>query len=328
METNNPSKKHLIKEEKDEILGRALSKTIKSDAIADQCPPLEDLSAFIDDTLDEQGRDAILGHLAHCDKCYEVVSIAREMAGEEKKQKLMTKSWYYAPIAIAAAAVLAIVFKFVIQTPTPYSPPSSAQMIATLTKSTDAKSLSNSIRDERVVSHTVSYGFGARIALEKISFKIGVCLTDLDISLMAEDKTKSFQVIKGMIATLQPLEGAREVISVYDGISKKLEEGSSPAEFLGKADKIEQFFRDKGVLLYLKFGEWTEGGRIGALTKNREFFDVRPANYFIDNLRGKDLPQGLFTSLNEIKGIISKGDMTERDFKAVETAFNNILDVM
>jgi len=118
MENNNSSRKTTKKEERDEILGRALSKTIKSDAIADQCPPLEDLSAFIDGTLDEQRRDTIMGHLSHCDKCYEVVSMAREMVEEEKKQKLIAKSWYYAPIAIAAAAVLAIVFKFVIQTPT------------------------------------------------------------------------------------------------------------------------------------------------------------------------------------------------------------------
>jgi hypothetical protein len=327
MEGYNSSKKR-IKEERDEIVGRALSRVIKEGVKAEECPPPEDLSAFIDGKLDEQQRNRVTGHLSHCDRCYEVFSVAHEMIREEKEEvakgMIKKRSWIYAPIAMAAAVVLAIVFKFVIQTPTPYSPVSSTQIVAALAKNTDAKSLSNSIRDERVVS----YGFGAGIPLEKISFRIGVCLTDLNISLLAEDKTKSLQIIKGMIATLQPVEGAGEVISLYDGISKKIEEGISPREFLGKSDKIEQFFRDKEVLLYLKFGEWTEGGRIGALSRNREFFDVRATIYFIDNLRGKDLPQGLFTSLNEIKGVISKNVLTEKDFKQIENAFVNISETM
>lgn len=318
---NNFSRKQAKKEEKDEIIGRRLARAIKGSARADECPSDEVLSAFVDGTLNEQERDAVVGHLTHCDKCYEVVSLAREMVKEERRAK---RSWFYAPASAVAAALLIILFKFVIQMPGVYISPSSNQIVNRLAKNTDMKSLSNSIKDERVVS----FGFGAGIPLEKISFRIGVCLTDLDISLMAEDKPKSLQVIKGMISTLQPVEGAAEVISFYNGISAKIEEDVSPKEFFGKSEKTEQFFKDKGVLLYLKFGAWTEGGRIGALTKNRDFFDIRAADYFIENLRGKDLPQGLFTSLNEIKGLISKDVITEKDFRQVESAFTNILETM
>jgi hypothetical protein len=318
---NNFSRKQAKKEEKDEIIGRALAGAIKENAQADECPSDEVLSAFVDGTLDEQERDAVVSHLSHCDKCYEVVSLAREMVKEERPAK---RSWFYAAAAAVAAAVLVIVFKFALQIPGPYSPPSSAQMVAALAKNTDAKTLSNAIKDEPLVS----FGFDSGIPLEKISFRAGVCLTDLDISLMAEDKPKSLQAIKGMISTLQPVEGSAEVTSFYNGVSQKIEEGVSPKEFLGKNGKIEKFFKDKEVLLYLKFGEWTEAGRIGALTKNREFFDIRSADYFIENLRGKDLPQGLFTSLNEIKGLISKDVLTEKDFRQVEGSFTNILETM
>jgi hypothetical protein len=318
---NNISRKQAKKEEKDEIIGRALARAINENAQTDECPSDEVLSAFVDGTLNEQERDAVVGHLTHCDKCYEVVSLAREMVEEVRVPK---RRWFYATVAAVAAAILVIVFKFVIQIPGPYSPPSSTQMVAALAKNTDAKSLSNSIRDERLVS----YGFGTGIKLEKISFRVGVCLTDLDISLMAEDKPKSLRVIKGMISTLQPVEGSAELISFYNGVSAKIEEGVSPKEFLGKAQKIERFFKEKEVLLYLKFGEWTEAGRIGAITKNREFFDIRAADYFIENLRGKDLPQGLFTSLDEIKGVISKEVITEKGFRELAGAFANIVEMM
>jgi hypothetical protein len=320
----NFSRKKAKKEERDEIIGRALAGAIKENAQVDECPSDEMLSAFVDGTLNEQERDAVVGHLTHCDKCYEVVSMAREMVQEEKEVRVRKKRWFYAPAAAVAAAVLLIVLKFGLQIPGPYSPPSSAQMVAALAKNTDAKSLSNSVKDEALFS----YGFGSGMPLEKISFRVGVCLTDLDISLMAEDKPKSLKVIKGMISTLQPVEGSAGVISFYKDISAKIEESVSPKEFFGKSEKIEQFFKDKGVLLYLKFGEWTEAGRIGAPTKNREFFDIRAADYFIENLRGKDLPQGLFTSLNEIKGVISKDVITEKDFRQIELAFTNILDTM
>jgi hypothetical protein len=321
---NDYSKKQTKKEQKDEILGRALARAIKENAQADECPSDEVLSAFVDGTLNEQERDAVVGHLTHCDKCCEVVSLAREMVEEEKEQKVVKRRWFYVPAAAVAAAVLVILFKFVIQIPGPYSPPSSGQMVAALAKNTDPKSLSNSIRDERLVS----FGFGSGLPLEKISFRTGVCLTDLDISLLAEDKAKSLQVIRGMISILQPAEGSAVVIPFYKDILEKIEEGIPPKQFFGKSEKIEQFFKDKEVLLYLKFGEWTEAGRIGALTKNREFFDVRAADYFIKNLQGKDLPQGLFTSLEEIKGVLARNAFADRDFKLLEKILTDIVEIM
>jgi len=318
---NDFSRKQAKKEEKDEIIGQALARAIKESAQADECPSDEVLSAFVDGTLKEQERETVVGHLAHCDKCYEIVSLAREMVKEERPAK---GRWLYAPVAAVAAALLVIVLKFFIQVPGPYSPPSSAQMVATLAKNTDPKSLSDSIKDERLVS----FGFGSGLPLEKISFRAGVCLTDLDISLMAEDKPKPLQVMKGMISTLQPVEGASGIISFYSGISQKIEEGVSPKEFFGKSEKIEQFFRSKEVLWCLKFGEWAEGGRIGALTRNREFFDIRAADYFIENLRGKDLPQGLFTSLDEIQGVLVRNEFTDNDFKHLERAFTDIVEIM
>jgi len=324
MVTDNSSGKNMKKEEKDMVIGRAIARAIKGSAQADECPSDEDLSAFVDGTLDEQTRHTIMGHLSRCDKCYEVVAMAREMGEEDKGERVKKKGWIYAPIAIAAAAVLVILFKFVIQIQGPYSPPSSSRIVATLAKNTDAKSLSNSVKDEALFS----YGFGSGMPLEKISFRTGVCLTDLDISLMAKDKPKSLHVLKGMISALQPVEGSAEVISLYNEISEKIEEGVSSREFFGKSEKIEKFFKDKEVLLFLRFGEWAEGGRIGALTKNREFFDVKAADYFIENLRGKDLPQGLFTSLNEIKGVLSKEVTTDKAFRQIEDAFTNILETM
>jgi hypothetical protein len=95
----NFSRKQAKKEEKDEILGRALARAIKENAQGDQCPSDEVLSAFVDGTLNEQEREAVVGHLTHCNNCYEVVSLAREMVEEGKKEKVAKRRWFYAPAA-------------------------------------------------------------------------------------------------------------------------------------------------------------------------------------------------------------------------------------
>ena len=38
----------------------------------DGCPPLEDLAAFLDGNLPEDGRARVTAHLADCERCYEV----------------------------------------------------------------------------------------------------------------------------------------------------------------------------------------------------------------------------------------------------------------
>ncbi|MFH1328029.1 MAG: zf-HC2 domain-containing protein, partial [Candidatus Bathyarchaeota archaeon] len=278
MEANNSSPKPPKKEDRDEIIGRALSRAIKESSKVGDCPSLEDISAFIDGKLDEKRRDELLGHLSYCDKCYEIFSTTHEAVKEEEIsdlgyaamayvhefdaeevyapiKKAVTSSfrkWILspAPIAFAAAAVLIILFKFVIQPFIGYVPPSSDQIFNMLAKNTDAKTLAASIKEDRITS----YAFTGVMPLEKASFRIGACLTDLEVSLRAEDKTMSLNLIKRIISILTPMEGSEDIVSFYGNMSGKVAEGISPKEFSGKSQEVESFFKDKNVFLYLRFG--------------------------------------------------------------------------
>ena len=326
MGTNKFSGKQDKKEERDAAIGRTLSRAIKESAGSESCPSSEDISAFLDGRLDGKQRDTLMGHLSHCDRCYEVFSMAQEMANEKKEEVVREKkkSWIYAPIAIAAAVVLIIVIKFVMEPPGDYVPLSSNQIVSKLSKNTDTKTLAKTIKE----GLSPFYGFTGAIPLEKASFRIGISLTDLEISLAAEDKAKSLDLIKRINSIFQNIEGSGDLVLFYGDISKKLEEGISPREFSGKSQKVESFFKNRNGFLYLRFGEWVEGGRLAALTKNKEFFNSKSIQYFIKNLRGKNPPQGIFTSLNEIKDILAKDTILDRDFKKIEIALTNIIEMM
>lgn len=332
MEKNNSSRKTVKQEERDEIIGRALSRVIKECGKADECPSLEDISSLIDGALDEQKRDRLLGHLSQCDKCYEVFSMAKEMAKEEKMPAMKRaaispiRRWILspAPIAIAAAVILVIVIKFFLQLTGEYSPLSSSQIMSRLSKSTDIRTLARTIKE----GLAPSYGFTVAVPLEKASFRIGVSLIDLEISLAAEDKAKSLDIIKRVNSNLRDIEGSGDLISFYSDISKKLEEGAPPKEFSEKSQKIESFIKNKDTFLYLRFGEWVEGGRLAAFSKNKEFFDSKSLQYFNNNLEGKNLPQGIFTSLNEVKSILGQDTISEKDFKQIDVAFSTIIEIM
>ena len=331
MEKNNSSKKH-TKEERDEIVGRALSRVIKEGVKAEECPSSEDISSFIDGTLDDQKRDRLLGHLSHCDRCYEVFSMAQEMAKEEEIPSMKRaaispmRRWILspAPIAIAVALVLVIVIKFVLQLSGEYAPLSSNQIMSRLSKNMDMRTLAKTIKE----GTAPSYGFISAVPLEKASFRIGVSLTDLEVSLAAENKAKSLDLIKRINSIFQNIEGSGDVVLFYSDLSKKLEEGISPREFSGKSQKVESFFKNKNAFLYMRFGEWTEGGRLAAFSKDKEFFDSKSIPYFISNLERKNLPQGIFTSLDEIKGILAKETIPDGDFKKIEIAFTSIMEMM
>jgi hypothetical protein len=164
--------------------------------------------------------------------------------------------------------------------------------------------------------------------LEKASFRIGVSLTDLEISLTAEDKEKSLDLIKRINLIFQNIEGSEDLVSFYGDISKKLEEGISPREFSGKSQKVESFFKKRNAFLYLRFGEWVEGGRLAASVKDKAFFDTKADEYFIKNLEGKGLPQRVLTALGEIKRILVKDKETDGDFRQLEKAFTDIVEMM
>lgn len=349
----------------DSKLGRIFkeAKTLKTPS----CISIETLGLFIEKKLPNKERLTVEEHLKSCLYCLNELVELRELIHLQKKKEsipasLMQKMnvllpkekqplfkniqnriesfvresiyfftfpfrhWRYAvasAISVAMALFILIYFygrgdvgRFIL--------PSSYEITERLAQNTDLKLISGSIRENQATT----FGFGGQVSLQKASFRIGALLTDLQVSLRAEDKAKSLTLNKNLISAIQSIEGPKEIISSYTDISKKIEEGVSMKEFFGEVQMIEPFLKDKNVFLYLRFGEWAEGGRLSSSAKDKTFFDVRTNDYFIKNLPEKELPQGVFTALNEIKNIVVMREITDKEFKQLEKAFTDIIEMM
>ncbi|HEV2212602.1 MAG TPA: zf-HC2 domain-containing protein, partial [Gammaproteobacteria bacterium] len=90
-------------------------------------PDAEHLNAFAEQALSERERGEVLGHLAVCDRCRQVVALAREAAvaetavgvvataGKSKGQprRVWWKEWRLALAPVAALAMTAVVVSYV-----------------------------------------------------------------------------------------------------------------------------------------------------------------------------------------------------------------------
>jgi len=94
-----------------ERLGRILAMASGMEPYAGQCPAPEQLAALMDRGLDGKELDTVLGHLAGCDRCREVLITAVRLSAEDKARDVKP-GWrfgFLVPYAAAAAVLIAVV---------------------------------------------------------------------------------------------------------------------------------------------------------------------------------------------------------------------------
>ena len=119
----NTQKVQLSSEERDAVIGRALVARMMSEkAPGEACISLEKISALIDGMLPDPDRNRVMGHLAKCDRCYQVFSLTSELQTSESEETEQVGSgrqnrWYMISGVAAIAAVTVLAIKLSIHTP-------------------------------------------------------------------------------------------------------------------------------------------------------------------------------------------------------------------
>jgi len=287
------------------------------------CPTQEDIAAFLDDKLNDSEKDVIMGHLSACTDCREVfvaaINIQEELASA--KSNLPPRKILFKIISYSSAAAAAILITFFIARGVSMSKLSFVEhRIASLAKEIDKDSIpSLSIREPSAV-----YGFADSYAVNSEAFRVGVCLTKLEITMMLEDKENAIRLIDETIRLLKGIQGADKSIESCTSIKKEIGEGISMRKLASQIEKTASDFKDP-LHVYVRFGQWCEGGRIAAFHKTEKFFDPEDVKAFIKKLENENMPKGVSLSLQEIKKILGEGIYSERQFRKLEKEYENLI---
>jgi hypothetical protein len=217
-------------------------------------------------------------------------------------------------------------------------PPSARMMIGGLSKTVDSKLLASKITD----TSSTAYGFTTGVSKEKGSYQLGVLMADLETSIRAGDKDKSIKACDSLIKGLGKLGASMPLITAVINLNAAVNSGVD----LGAINKgalpvvkpfIEDLIHSQGNMAYLRFGEWVESTKLALQVGQEkdmklasEFVkEVNMSEYFLTVFKGKDLPKGIFKSLEKMEALGDKQqELTQDDIKSALDEINNIAVIM
>lgn len=344
-------KKPLTAEERDELLGRRLTKAMSTAQIG-TCPGLEDIAALIDGALAGAARVGVLQHLAACDRCFEVFNASQELLDDELQQS--TGRRFMFPAAFAAAAVLVVAVSLTLWNKAPQQQTMTASVV-NRAEPVSVPSLPNNPKNETVKPHgapahnllasaTASavtlqpkdgsklqpetfsrssshlYGFSGVSSTGKLAFHLGTFSIDLEIMLQSSDREGAVDFLKQMA---QMCDGRPVAVRLTE-IAAKLERGDAMKPFIGCTEGLVDTFSEANDRFLYLFGVWVEGGRISTVNDNKGYVKDKQLTYVKGVAKELQLPVGVGKALDEIEAVTKKGEFTENDFQVMKRAFEDI----
>ncbi len=305
----------------DEMLGRYISMEVNKVEADTICPSEEDLAAFIDNTIDYVERDRIAGHLSSCNDCYEVFSVATEL-----QEEAPVESWFsvksiifrYVPYSFAAAAAVFLIMISGISLLYDDKLSFVGDRVAVLAEDVDKESIPYLFRQEPADL----YGFADMSSGEGSAFRTGVYLADLELALLLDDKASALRLLSELVVLLKAAKGTDESITLYKNMEIEIGKGASLKQFTGRAEKTVPGVEEP---LYVRFGQWCEGGRIAAIERKSKFYFTDDVGTFIKEFESADLPKGILDSLYEIKKIVIEEAYTEKQFRKLQREFESLI---
>jgi putative zinc finger protein len=173
-------------------------------------------------------------------------------------------------------------------------------------------------------------------APDTAALRTGVHLVNLQVSLKAGQVRESQDVIARILGLLKDQLFADDLQSDYAKLTVAVEK-RPPSELLPEASRLAEETRKvfEGGTDSLDLGQWVEGGRLAALSRDPSFFRQGETRGFLRRLLWRDkLGWGEMTldpptraSLQEISQTLARGDLGATDYKELGVQFDEILKI-
>ena len=327
---------------RDTALGGLLARGIPGGPNMTDCPTMERLSQFIDGKLSREDRESVVTHLSDCGRCYSILSESlaiREELISRSRARIKRYLSYTIPTALAAAAVMLFIFRILqpeyefdgkmkrepayraeVIDKKPLLKPDVApvhysfagELADRLSGNNNAASLARIAGKQR--KPETAYGFSSVVPLKKTAFRIGVCLTALEVALKAKDKEKIDAFSKRLIELLKPIAPAYGPIPAIIEQKGNGNSGREASRYEDFSSAVEGSFENTQVAVFLKFGEWVEAAGLAAEVRNAAFFQPVVVSGFRQELETSGAPVGTTKNLSHLESIIASGKVETEEF--------------
>ena len=268
------------------------------------CVALEDVAALAEGRLDGAARERVVGHVAACARCNEVlagtVAVLGEMPFEAPAGPFPlanARSWVRSgPSLSALAAGLAILVVSVAYTrlATP-SPPGATEWVASMAPA------------ERLVPHlwggVVMRGTPSEGELSRQSAELGALLIDLEVTLSAEDVPRASEMLRRIASRLEAAGLLETEVARLRTIARA-EGAELPRRAREALPEVQGAVRHRFVTFYLDLGAFAEQSRLAGLTGHDRFFDERRTRRYVSWLleqRGEPLAPPIESALRTLR---------------------------
>ena len=283
------------------------------------CPPIQDISNFIDGLVDGEEKKLLIAHFDECPICYETLTSTLEtqeefpdLLEEKKPADILefkpTRKQQYIPkfqsaqkkIAfIAAASVAGIIGYVSLQPQFAFNDPPSAFSVAKVintevqTIATRPRQISGTLMSSRKQKN------------EDLFFRLGRRLTHIEVNLHQNNRKN----LKEDLEILNEMEVMPQIRNPFEEFSKELSSlivsGNNLMTKAGITENLIEKIKDSPEINHLRLGSWLEGIKIGLRSQPPLVPKIKSSEFFVDQLVEEKANPKLIEELKTLDQLLS-----------------------
>ena len=302
------------------------------------CPPIQDISNFIDGLVDGEEKKLLIGHFDECPICYETLSSTLDTQEEfpnlleEKKpadilefkpirgpQFLNNFRFSQKKLAFLAAASVAGIIGFQILQPqfALNSPPSAFSVAQVI--NTEVQTLA--ARPQHISGTLMS---ARKPKKEDLFFHLGRRLTHIEVNLHQNNRKN----LKEDLEILEEMEVMPQIRNPFEEFSKELSSliasGNNLMTKAGITENLIEKIKDSPEINHLRLGSWLEGIKIGLRSQPPLVPEIKSSEFFVDQLSEEKTKPKLIEELNALHQLLSVAGNKD-DTNDLIDALNNVM---